>query len=305
MRTYLLKRAIRMALVVWLVTLAVFVMLRFSGDPASVMLPFDATPEIREAFRREMGLDRPLHVQYAVFLARTLRGDFGSSVRYRQPVSTLIGERLPATLLLTAAGIGLTLLLGVPLGVIQATRRGSVLDRIGTGVAVIVFSMPGFWLGMMLITVFAVRLRWLPSSGIGSWQHLMLPAFTVASALLAYTSLLVRDGMADVLMQDYVRTARAKGVVERTVRYRHALRNALIPVIGMIGLQMGTLLGGAVITESVFQWPGIGLLALQSIGTRDFPLVQGTVFFLALSVAGMNLVADLLYAVADPRIRYA
>lgn len=242
-----------MALVVWLVTLAVFVMLRFSGDPASVMLPFDATPEIREAFRREMGLDRPLHVQYAVFLARTLRGDFGSSVRYRQPVSTLIGERLPATLLLTAAGIGLTLLLGVPLGVIQATRRGSVLDRIGTGVAVIVFSMPGFWLGMMLITVFAVRLRWLPSSGIGSWQHLMLPAFTVASALLAYTSLLVRDGMADVLMQDYVRTARAKGVVERTVRYRHALRNALIPVIGMIGLQMGTLLGGAVITESVFQ----------------------------------------------------
>lgn len=294
-----------MALVVWLVTLAVFVMLRFSGDPASVMLPFDATPEIREAFRREMGLDRPLHVQYAVFLARTLRGDFGSSVRYRQPVSTLIGERLPATLLLTAAGIGLTLLLGVPLGVIQATRRGSVLDRIGTGVAVIVFSMPGFWLGMMLITVFAVRLRWLPSSGIGSWQHLMLPAFTVASALLAYTSLLVRDGMADVLMQDYVRTARAKGVVERTVRYRHALRNALIPVIGMIGLQMGTLLGGAVITESVFQWPGIGLLALQSIGTRDFPLVQGTVFFLALSVAGMNLVADLLYAVADPRIRYA
>lgn len=294
-----------MALVVWLVTLAVFVMLRFSGDPASVMLPFDATPEIREAFRQEMGLDRPLHVQYAVFLARTLRGDFGSSVRYRQPVSTLIGERLPATLLLTAAGIGLTLLLGVPLGVIQATRRGSVLDRIGTGVAVIVFSMPGFWLGMMLITVFAVRLRWLPSSGIGSWQHLMLPAFTVASALLAYTSLLVRDGMADVLMQDYVRTARAKGVVERTVRYRHALRNALIPVIGMIGLQMGTLLGGAVITESVFQWPGIGLLALQSIGTRDFPLVQGTVFFLALSVAGMNLVADLLYAVADPRIRYA
>jgi len=293
-----------MAFVIWLVTLAVFIMLRFSGDPASVMLPFDATPESRQAFRETMGLDRPLHIQYGIFLSRAFQGDFGSSVRYRQPVIALIMERLPATILLTLAGVGLTLAIGIPLGIIQATRQRSWIDWVGGGATVLSFSMPGFWLGMMLIMVFAVRLHWLPSSGMGSWQHVVLPAVTVASALLAYTSLLVRNGMLDVLTQDYIRTARAKGLFGNAVLYRHALRNTLIPVVSLVGLQMGTLFGGAVITESVFQWPGIVLLALQAISMRDFPLVQGTVFFLALSVVAMNLAADLLYAVIDPRIRY-
>lgn len=304
MRTYLLRRAIRMALVIWLVTLAVFVMLRFSGDPASVLLPFDAPPEARQALRETMGLDRPVYVQYGRFLARALQGDFGKSVRYRQPVINLILERLPATVILTLAGVGITLAVGVLLGVIQAVRRGTWVDSFGTSVTVLGFSMPGFWLGMIFIMVFAVKLHWLPSSGMGSWEHLVLPAVTLASALLAYVSLLVRNGMLDVLTQDYIRTAQAKGLATSLVLYKHALRNTLIPVVSLVGLQMGSLLGGAVITESVFQWPGIGLLVLQAISMRDFPLVQGCVFFLALGVVVMNLTADLLYAVVDPRIRY-
>jgi peptide/nickel transport system permease protein len=303
-RAYLLRRITRMALVMWFVTFAVFVMLRYSGDPATVMLPLDARPEERQALREAMGLDRPLYVQYLIFLSGALRGDLGSSVRYRQPVVALIYERLPATVILSVAGMALAVALGIPLGVIQATRKGSAVDAIGTGVGILGFSMPGFWLGMMLIAVFAVRLRWLPSSGMGGWQHVVLPAVTLALAFLSYIALLVRDGVLEVLTYDYVRTARAKGLRSRAVLYHHALRNTLIPVVSLVGLQTGTLLGGAVITESVFQWPGIGLLALQAIGFRDFPLVQGAVFFLALSVVVMNLLADIAYGVIDPRVRY-
>jgi peptide/nickel transport system permease protein len=206
--------------------------------------------------------------------------------------------------MLTLTSIGMAVTIGIVLGVVQAARRGSWIDAVGTVVSIIGFSMPGFWLGMILIIVFSVYLRWFPSSGMGSWQHLVLPAITLALGLLAYISLLVRDGVLDVLKQDYIRTAWAKGIKRNTVLYRHALGNALIPVISLTALQMGTLLGGAVITESVFQWPGVGLLALQAISFRDFPLVQGTVFFLALGVIVMNLAADLLYGIIDPRIRY-
>ncbi len=301
---YLLGRLVRMAIVVWVVTLVVFVMLRFSGDPASVLLPFEASAEERQLLRKSMGLDRPIYVQYGRYVARVLRGDFGTSVRYRLPVLSLIFDRVPPTLALTLAGMTVAILAGILLGVVQATNRGSWIDLIGTAVAILTFSMPGFWLGMILIVFFAVQLHWLPSSGMGTWKHLVLPSITLAAAFLAYVSFLVRDGVLSALAQDYVRTARAKGLPERSVLYKHTLRNALVPMVSVVALQTGTLLGGAVITESVFQWPGVGLLALQSISFRDFPVIQGTVFFLAIGVVVLNLAGDLLYTVIDPRIRY-
>lgn len=283
---------------------AIFVMLRLSGDPASVMLPFDASEEERQNLRISMGLDRPLYVQYASFLTRIGKGDFGDSVRYRQRVTRLIGERLAATLTLAFVGLGIAVIAGVPLGVLQGVRQGSILDWLTRTIAVGSFAIPGFWLGMMLIMLFSVQLGWLPSSGYGSWRHLILPAITLSVSFFAYVTLLVRDGIIETLRQDYVRTARAKGLRTRSVLFKHALRNALIPVVGFIGTQAGPLLGGAVITESVFQWPGLGLLAVQSIGFRDFPVVQGAVFFLVVGVVFMNLVADVSYTIVDPRIRY-
>lgn len=304
MRHYLIRRLVRMAFVVWLVTLAVFVLLRFSGDPSVTMLPFDASPAQQEALRHEFGLDRPLHVQYVYYVLRVAKGDLGDSIRYRQPVAGLVLERLPATVVLTLTGVGLALVIGVAIGIIQAVHSQSLLDRLVSAVVILGFSMPGFWLGMLLIMLFAVRLGWLPSSGVGGTRHLILPGVTLAAFLLAYVSMLVRERMLDVLAQDYIRTARAKGLPSRLILYKHALRNAAIPVASLVALQTGTLFGGAVITESVFQWPGIGLLALQAISFRDFPLVQGAALLLALAVVIMNLAADLLYSILDPRIRY-
>jgi peptide/nickel transport system permease protein len=304
MRHYLLRRLGRMALVVWLVTVAVFTLLRFSGDPTAVMLPFDATAAQQEALRREMGLDRPLVAQYVRYLGRIARGDLGSSLRYRQPVLTLVLERLPATIMLTLAGVGLALVLGTTTGVVQAYFRNSWVDRLATVVTILIFSMPVFWLGMLLIMLFAVQLGWLPSSGMGGVRYVILPALTLAAFLLAYVSMLVKERMVAVLGEDYIRTARAKGLTTRRILFKHGLRNAAIPVASLVALQTGTLLGGAVITESVFQWPGIGLLALQAISFRDFPVVQGAALFLAIAVVTMNLVADLSYAALDPRIRY-
>jgi peptide/nickel transport system permease protein len=293
-----------MIIVVWFVSFAVFILVRLSGDPASIMLPFEASAEDRQALRDSMGLNRPVAIQYGVFLAHLIRGDLGISARYRLPVFSLIRDRLSPTVILTLCGMGLAVLLGIALGALQATYQGTLIDLIGTVLSVLAFSMPGFWLGLVLIMLFAVHMQWLPSSGMGTWKHLVLPSLTLAAAFLAYVSLLVRNGMIETLSQDYIRTAKAKGLRQRTVVFRHALRNALIPVVSVTALNTGTLLGGAVITESVFQWPGIGLLALQSISFRDFPVVQGVVIILALGVVLMNFVGDLLYVLIDPRLRY-
>lgn len=304
MHRYILRRLVRMALVVLCVSLFTFHMVRLSGDPGTTMLPIDATPEQRESFRREMGLNRPLYVQFLLFAGNALRGDLGESVRYRQTVVHLLAQRLPATLELSLAALALAVSGGIILGVLMVVYRRTVIEVFGMSLSVFGISVPGFWLGIMLIIIFSVNLGWLPTSGRGTWRHLILPAVTLGVNFLGPIALLVQSGVSEVMRSDFVRTARAKGLSERTVLYKHSLRNALIPVISMIGVQIGTLMGGAVITESVFQWPGVGLLALQAVSVRDFPLTQGAVLFLAVVIVMVNFAIDLSYALIDPRIRY-
>ena len=261
------------------------------------------TAEQIDSFREQMGYDRPLLVQYGDYLAGIPRGDFGISVRQQVPVIDLIVQRFPATLELTAAALFLILFISIPLGVLSAVKRNTPADRVAMSGALFAQSVPTFWLGIMLILVFGVWLRWLPVSGRGSFAHLMLPAITLATFSTARIARLVRSSMLDVLGQDYIRTARAKGLPEWRINYVHALRNALIPVITMLGIEIGSLLGGALITETVFAWPGIGRLTLQAIQARDLPLVQGVITFGALVFVMVNLIVDLSYSFIDPRIR--
>jgi peptide/nickel transport system permease protein len=244
-------------------------------------------------------------VQYLEHIGRLLRGDFGMSVRQSAPVTELILERLPATLQLAGAALVIIVCVAVPIGVLSAVRRGSVWDSLAMGGALLAQSMPTFWLGSMLILIFGVWLRWTPISGSGSLAHLILPALTLALYSTARNARIVRASMLDVLGHDYIRTARSKGLRERAVIYRHGLRNALIPVVTMLGLEIGTLLGGALVTETIFAWPGIGRLTIDAIYARDYPLVLGAITFIALIFVVVNLLVDLSYAVIDPRIHYS
>lgn len=303
MRSYLVARLAQTLFVVFAVSLVVFVLLRSSGDPSSVLLPFDSTPAQREQLRQELGLDKPLPWQYWAFVSRAVQGDFGDSLRFRQPALALVAERLPNTLQLALTSITLALVVGLPLGLIAGVRRGRLLDKIAVNLALLAEAVPGFWLGIVLILIFAVQLRWLPTSGAGTPLHLLMPAATLSAAFIAQIMLLTRVGVIDALREPYVRTARSKGLAERVVVTRHVLRNVLIPIITVVGLNFGTLLGGAVITETVFSWPGVGLLSISAIYTRDYPIVQAAVFTLSLGIVATNLVVDLLYGVVDPRIR--
>lgn len=281
-------------------------MVRVSGDPVTLLLPEDAPPEQVAQLRESLGLDRPLPEQYARFLRDLLRGDFGTSIRYRgQAALPVVLERLPATLELAAASILVAVLISLPLGILAATRRGRLPDYGATSFAVLGQAMPNFWLGIMLILVFGVHLRWFPVSGRGTTAHLVLPALTLGTALAALLMRLLRSTMLEVLSQDFVRTARAKGLRERVVLFKHAIRNALIAYVTVLGLQVATLMAGAVVTEQVFAWPGIGLLAIQAINIRDMAVVQTVVIVVALIVMVANLLVDLLYALIDPRIQYA
>jgi peptide/nickel transport system permease protein len=306
MRTYLARRLAQSALTLLGMSVLVFVVLRvLPGDPAKMLLPEGAPEAAVEELNRRLGLREPLHVQYAIFLRDVFRGDFGQSFQYRAPALRVVLERLPATVDLTLAAMLLTVGGGVAIGVIAAVRAGTRYDYAGTVLAVLGQSLPNFWLGIMLILLFGVTLRWLPTSGFLGWWHLVLPALTLAAYPTALVARLTRSSLLEILTQDYVRTGRAKGLAERVVVLRHALRNATIPVLTVIGLQIGTLLGGAVITESVFAWPGIGKLVVDAIFFRDFPVVQ-TVLILSASIfVGINLLVDLAYTVIDPRIRYA
>jgi peptide/nickel transport system permease protein len=286
------------------VTLA-FAALRLSGDPAATMLPGDASVDELVALRRVLGLDRPLHEQYVRFLAGAVQGDFGESFRHQQPALPLVLERLPATLELAFAALLLAVLIAVPLGVLAAIYRGRAIDVLAMAFAVVGQATPYFWMGIMLILVVSVELGWLPTSGRGGLAHLILPAVTLATHFAAALARLTRTSMLEVLGQDYLTTARAKGLHERTVIVVHALKNAAVPVVTLIGLQFGTLLGGAVVTETIFAWPGVGRLAVQSIFVRDYPVVQAGVFVLALSFVAINLLVDLLYGQLDPRVRHA
>jgi peptide/nickel transport system permease protein len=302
-KRFIAKRLLQSVFILWAVATIAFGLTLLSGDPATLMIGDHWTAEQIAAFRDHMGYDRPLLVQYGDFLGRLVQGDFGVSVRQQIPVMRLIWERFPATLELTAAALFLIITISIPLGVLSAVKRNSLADRITMSGALIAQSVPTFWLGIMLILLFGVVLQWLPVSGRGTFSHLILPALTLATFSTARIARLVRASMLEVLGQDYVRTARAKGLSNWRVYFVHALRNALIPVITMLGIEIGSLLGGALITETVFAWPGIGRLTLQAIQARDLPLVQGVITFGAMIFVLVNLAVDLSYSYIDPRIR--
>jgi peptide/nickel transport system permease protein len=302
---YIVTRLLLAIPVVFGVAFVVFAMVRIiPGDPAQVIAGEAATREFVEAVRRELGLDRPLLVQFAAFTGNLLRGDLGRSVRSRAPVTHELWARIPNTVTLALAGLAVAVSVGIVAGVLSAVRPYSLVDSAVMLAALLGLSMPVFWSGLMMILVFAVWLGWLPAVGTGTPLHLVLPAVTLGLATAAIIARMTRSSMLEVLRADYVRTARAKGLAERVVVNRHAFRNALIPVITVVGLQMGALLSGAVLTESVFAWPGIGRLLVEGVLARDYPVVQGAVLVVALAFVLVNLVVDVLYAVVDPRIRY-
>jgi peptide/nickel transport system permease protein len=297
-----------MVIAVFGISVIVFVITNMIGDPVNVLLPPETPYEQREIFREAMGFNRPLVVRYVDFLSDAVRGDFGNSFRTERPALTIVLERMPATLLLTLSGTILATCIAIPMGIISAYKRHTFWDNLTTLFVVAGQAMPIFWLGLMLIIVFGVNLKWLPPSGYGDLgvdrlKHMILPTVVLGMFLAPVTERLVRSGVLDALTQDYVRTARAKGLKERTVLVRHAFRNSIIPVITVLGLQFGQLLGGAVITETVFAWPGVGLLAIESIRNADFPVTQAAVVTLAIIISIVNLAVDLAVGMLDPRIR--
>ena len=303
MRTFLFRRLLQSLVVLLGVSFVVFAILYLTGDPALVLLPPDASAEDVRRFREAMGFNDPFFVQYGRFLKGALRGDFGQSVRHGEPAFDLVLERMPATFELAGAALLLALCLAIPAGIVSAVRRNSVLDYVSTVVALFGQSLPTFWLGIMLILLFSVQLNLLPSSGRGTLEHLVLPAVTLGLFTTARITRLTRSGMLEVLSQDYIRTARAKGVSGPPVVWKHALKNAAIPIVTIVGIELGTLLGGSVITETIFAWPGVGRLSVQAIANRDYPVVQAAVFLLATTFVVVNLLVDLVYTYLDPRIR--
>ncbi len=305
MERYLARRVLQMIPVLMLLTLIVFVVIRLKGDPIAQLAPVDLmTPQEIEQVRHAYGFDRPVLVQYVDFLGALTRGDFGTSFRYRQPAMPLVVERLPKTLELAFVAVLVAWVVALPLGIITAVRRNSLTDLVATTASVLGRALPSYWLGIMLILVFAVWLRWLPVSGSDTGVHLVLPAATLGVGLATALTRLIRSSMLEVIRQDYMTTARSKGLTQRTVLLRHGLRNALVPVVTLFGLQTAWLLGGAVIVEQVFAWPGMGQLMVKAVFTRDMSIVQAGVFVFALIVMGLNLAVDVLYTVLDPRIRY-
>lgn len=299
----LIPRLGRAILTVWLVVTLVFVILRASGDPVPLLLPTEATPDQVQALRVELGLDETITVQYLRFWQQMAQGDFGASLRFNQPALQLVLDRLPATISLAVAAFGLAAVVGVGLGSLAASVRGSVLDRVAMALMSLLQASPSFFLGVMLILFFSARLGWLPSSGSGEPQQVILPAMTLSALTMASLARLTRSSLLDVLRSDYIRTGRAKGLSERAIWSRHALRNAALPLATVLGLEFAGLLTGAVIVETVFAWPGLGRLAIDSVAARDFPVVQAAVVLIAIVFVVVNLIVDLSYVFLDPRIR--
>jgi peptide/nickel transport system permease protein len=302
-KRYLAGRLVWSVVAIWGVVTLVFVILRLSGDPAAVLLSPQGTKEEYEAIRRSLGLDLPVPVQYALFLMRSAAGNFGSSFQFGVPALGVVLERIPATLSLTGTASALIVLIAIPLGVLAAVFRNSWVDYLTSGLALLGQAAPNFWLGFMLIILFAVQLRWVPTSGRGTLAHLALPALTLALQPIAKIARLTRSEMLEVLEANYVRTAHAKGMAPARVTLGHALKNASLSIVTVLGLDIGYLLGGAIIVETVFSWPGLGRLVIEAINNRDFPVVQAAVVVIAIFVVAVNVLVDLLYAVLDPRIR--
>ncbi|HEX8968538.1 MAG TPA: ABC transporter permease [Chloroflexota bacterium] len=300
---YIFRRLWQAVLVLFAVSLLSFGLIFLSGDPVAALVPLNARAEDMANIRHQYHLDQPLPVQYALFLANAASGDLGESFRYRSAALPLVLGRLPITLELALASVVLSTAVSLPLGVLAATHRGRLADALASLVALQAISMPSFWLGVILILVFAGALRALPASGSGTWQQVVLPTITISAFSIGLLTRLVRRAVLDVLGQPFVTTARAKGLAERTIAWMHVLRNAAIPVVTVMGLQFGALVGGSVVVETVFAWPGVGWLMIQSIEARDLPVIRAAVLVLAVFIVAINLTVDVLYTAIDPRIR--
>lgn len=304
MQRYILSSLVQAVLVILGVLILVFFMVRLSGDPTHLMLARGASAEQIAEFRHKMGFDRPLPVQFVDFAARAVMGDFGNSLHYRLPVVPLILERLPATLQLAVTALLFSVLISLPLGLFGGSRPGSIFDNLARGLGLIGQVTPPFWLGLILIILFAVQLRWLPTSGRDSFASVIMPAFVLGLPTMGRLVQITRSSILEIMREDYMRTAKSKGISPRLVYFRHALRNAAIPLIGVIGVEFGYMIGGSVIVESIFAWPGMERMAIEAISNRDYPLVQGIAFFTSVIVVGLNFLSDIAYAFVDPRIRY-
>lgn len=304
MLRYLLKRLWHTIYVVVGISLISFFFIHLSGDPVMLMLPADASMQEVEQLREQLGFNDPLYKQYLRFAGDAIRGDFGQSLYYKVPAMELILERLPASLELALAAMLIALVVAIPIGVVSAARRGSLVDMGGMLGALFGLSMPHFWLGIMLVLLFSVKLGWLPTSGRGGLEHLVMPSLALGLSLMAMFARLTRSVMLEILNLDYIRTARSKGLRERIVIAKHAFKNALIPIVTVAGMQFGFLLGGTVIIETVFAWPGVGRLVVQAIFNRDYPLVQAIVLVLAVIFVAINFLVDMLYIYLDPQISY-
>lgn len=300
---FIIKRTMQMIIVIFLALTAVFFLLRLSGDPATLFLPPDAPKDQIAQYREMLGFDRPLYVQYGDFLFKAIQGDFGESLRSHEDALSVVLDRVPATFQLAFSALGLSILIAIPIGILSAYKRNTFYDRIGVGLTVLGQAIPSFWLGLLLIFFFAAVLHLLPSGGGGTIFHMILPTITLAAYSVARFARFTRSTMLDVLKKDYIRTAKASGVPMMRVLFRYALKNSLIPIITLVALDLGVLLGGAVITEVVFSWPGVGRLLMQSLLNRDFPIVLAGVFLIAVIYSVINFIADIAYAYVNPQIR--
>ncbi|MCA9858242.1 MAG: ABC transporter permease [Thermomicrobiales bacterium] len=302
MARFITRRLAQALVVLFGVSIVVFVLVRITGDPTALLVSADARPEDIERYRTSLGLDRPWHEQYLHFVGHALRGDFGNSFRHREPAIALVLERIPNTLMLTGAAMLLAYSLPILAGLLSAMRPNTALDALIRGIAICAQAAPSFWLGLVLMMIFSVRLDWLPPTGSSTLRGIILPAITLSAFFMATNVRLLRSSMLEVLSRDYVRTARAKGLSESLAIRRHAFKNAAIPLVTMAGIQFASMIGGAIVTETVFAYPGMGLLAIQSIQSRDYPVIQAFVLVSAITIVVVNLLIDLAYVWLDPRI---
>lgn len=300
---YILKRGVQTLIVLFITVVLVFFIIRLTGDPTYLYMPDDATDEMVEEFRKQMGFDRPMYMQFGNFLKDVVTGDFGESIMYRQDALSMVLAKLPATFQLAFGALFIAIMVAIPIGVISAYKQNTIFDRIGTGFTIVGQAIPGFWLGLLLILLFSVTIKLFPSGGGGSVLHLILPAVTLAAHSAARFARFTRSTMLDVLRKDYIRTVKSTGAPMYSILYKYALKNTLIPLITIAALDLGVLLGGAVIIEFVFSWPGLGQLLLNAMMGRDFPVVIAGVFFIALSVSVINFFADILYGLVNPQVR--
>jgi peptide/nickel transport system permease protein len=305
MKRFIARRLMQGVILLFMVATIVFFLGRLTGNPVDLMLPEDATAEDRAALIKTLGLDEPLFDQFVIFVAKAVRGDLGQSIRMKQPATEAFFDRLPNTLVIIPWALLLGMIMGIPLGVVAALNRGGLLDRLAGTVAVLGVAMPSFWLGVLLIFVFSVELGWLPSSRMGGPEHYVLPVITLGTFLIAGFMRITRSAMLEVMESEFVKLARIKGLSETTVIWKHCLRNALIPVLTLWGVFVGNLITGAIVTETVFAWPGIGRLTYEAVIYRDYPLLQAVIILKSILILTINLGVDILYAYVDPRIRLA